>query len=204
MNKGTFFVLSGPSGSGKGTVLKEVLNKNSDIEYSVSATTRLPRGNEIEGKNYFFKTRDEFEKLIKQDAFLEYTETFGNYYGTLRKQVDLAIERGHSIILEIDSVGARNIRFSYPDAVLMFLVAPSLTVLKARLTGRGTEKDDDVKLRLANAIDEMEYAPLYDYIIINDNVGKASEDVLAIIKAVGLKTENNIENLTKIKGGISL
>ncbi|MEG2456610.1 MAG: guanylate kinase [Clostridia bacterium] len=165
---------------------------------------RLPRGNEIEGKNYFFKTRDEFEKLIKQDAFLEYTETFGNYYGTLRKQVDLAIERGHSIILEIDSVGARNIRFSYPDAVLMFLVAPSLTVLKARLTGRGTEKDDDVKLRLANAIDEMEYAPLYDYIIINDNVGKASEDVLAIIKAVGLKTENNIENLTKIKGGISL
>ena len=114
MKKGTFFVLSGPSGSGKGTVLQEVLRKSDRIVYSVSATSRSPRAGEVDGINYYFKSREEFETLIKADAFIEYTETYGNYYGTLKSEVEKAIENGKNIILEIDPVGARNVRRIIP------------------------------------------------------------------------------------------
>lgn len=146
MKKGTFFVLSGPSGSGKGTVLKEVLRKSDRIVYSVSATSRSPRAGEVDGINYYFKSREEFETLIKADAFIEYTETYGNYYGTLKSEVEKAIENGKNIILEIDPVGARNVRAHYPDAVLMFLVAPDLEVLSSRLSGRGSENAETFKI----------------------------------------------------------
>lgn len=204
MKKGTFFVLSGPSGSGKGTVLKEVLRKSDRIVYSVSATSRSPRAGEVDGINYYFKSRKEFETLIKADAFIEYTETYGNYYGTLKSEVEKAIENGKNIILEIDPVGARNVRAHYPDAVLMFLVAPDLEVLSSRLSGRGSESAEMFKIRHDAALSEMENATLYDYVVVNDFVERAADDILAIIRAENLRTKNSIEILSRIKGGNKL
>lgn len=204
MKRGTFFVLSGPSGSGKGTVLKEVLRKSDRIVYSVSATSRSPRAGEIDGINYYFKSREEFETLIKADAFIEYTETYGNYYGTLKSEVEKAIENGKNIILEIDPVGARNVRAHYPDAVLMFLVAPDLEVLSSRLSGRGSESAETFKIRHDAALSEMENATLYDYVVVNDFVERAADDILAIIRAENLRTKNSIEILSRIKGGNKL
>lgn len=204
MKKGTFFVLSGPSGSGKGTVLKEVLRKSDRIVYSVSATSRSPRAGEVDGINYYFKSREEFETLIKADAFIEYTETYGNYYGTLKSEVEKAIVNGKNIILEIDPVGARNVRAHYPDAVLMFLVAPDLEVLSSRLSGRGSESAETFKIRHDAALSEMENATLYDYVVVNDFVGRAADDILAIIRAENLRTKNSIEILSRIKGGNKL
>lgn len=204
MKKGTFFVLSGPSGSGKGTVLQEVLRKSDIIVYSVSATSRSPRAGEVDGINYYFKSREEFETLIKADAFIEYTETYGNYYGTLKSEVEKAIENGKNIILEIDPVGARNVRAHYPDAVLMFLVAPDLEVLSSRLSGRGSESAETFKIRHDAALSEMENATLYDYVVVNDFVERAADDILAIIRAENLRTKNSIEILSRIKGGNKL
>lgn len=204
MKKGTFFVLSGPSGSGKGTVLQEVLRKSDRIVYSVSATSRSPRAGEVNGINYYFKSREEFETLIKADAFIEYTETYGNYYGTLKSEVEKAIENGKNIILEIDPVGARNVRAHYPDAVLMFLVAPDLEVLSSRLSGRGSESAETFKIRHDAALSEMENATLYDYVVVNDFVERAADDILAIIRAENLRTKNSIEILSRIKGGNKL
>lgn len=204
MKRGTFFVLSGPSGSGKGTVLKEVLRKSDRIVYSVSATSRSPRAGEVDGINYYFKSREEFETLIKTDAFIEYTETYGNYYGTLKSEVEKAIENGKNIILEIDPVGARNVRAHYPDAVLMFLVAPDLEVLSSRLSGRGSESAETFKIRHDAALSEMENATLYDYVVVNDFVERAADDILAIIRAENLRTKNSIEILSRIKGGNKL
>lgn len=204
MKKGTFFVLSGPSGSGKGTVLKEVLRKSDRIVYSVSATSRSPRAGEVDGINYYFKSREEFETLIKADAFIEYTETYGNYYGTLKSEVEKAIVNGKNIILEIDPVGAKNVRAHYPDAVLMFLVAPDLEVLSSRLSGRGSESAETFKIRHDAALSEMENATLYDYVVVNDFVERAADDILAIIRAENLRTKNSIEILSRIKGGNKL
>ena len=204
MKKGTFFVLSGPSGSGKGTVLKEVLRKSDRIVYSVSATSRSPRAGEVDGINYYFKSREEFETLIKADAFIEYTETYGNYYGTLKSEVEKAIVNGKNIILEIDPVGARNVRAHYPDTVLMFLVAPDLEVLSSRLSGRGSESAETFKIRHDAALSEMENATLYDYVVVNDFVERAADDILAIIRAENLRTKNSIEILSRIKGGNKL
>ncbi|MCI6183545.1 MAG: guanylate kinase [Clostridiales bacterium] len=204
MKKGTFFVLSGPSGSGKGTVLQEVLRKSDRIVYSVSATSRSPRAGEVDGINYYFKSREEFETLIKADAFIEYTETYGNYYGTLKSEVEKAIVNGKNIILEIDPVGARNVRAHYPDAVLMFLVAPDLEVLSSRLSGRGSESAETFKIRHDAALSEMENATLYDYVVVNDFVERAADDILAIIRAENLRTKNSIEILSRIKGGNKL
>ena len=197
-------MLSGPSGSGKGTVLKEVLRKSDRIVYSVSATSRSPRAGEVDGINYYFKSREEFETLIKADAFIEYTETYGNYYGTLKSEVKKAIENGKNIILEIDPVGARNVRAHYPDAVLMFLVAPDLEVLSSRLSGRGSESAETFKIRHDAALSEMENATLYDYVVVNDFVERAADDILAIIRAENLRTKNSIEILSRIKGGNKL
>lgn len=193
MKRGTFFVLSGPSGSGKGTVLQEVLRKSDRIVYSVSATSRSPRAGEVDGINYYFKSREEFETLIKADAFIEYTETYGNYYGTLKSEVEKAIVNGKNIILEIDPVGARNVRAHYPDAVLMFLVAPDLEVLSSRLSGRGSESAETFKIRHDAALSEMENATLYDYVVVNDFVERAADDILAIIRAENLRTKTALK-----------
>lgn len=201
--KGNFFVLSGPSGSGKGTVMKEVLPKV-PAKFSISVTSRAPRNGEVDGFSYYFKTRKEFEMLIEQDAFLEYTETYGNYYGTLKSEITDAIERGENVILEIDPVGARNVRLCFPDAILIFLVAPSLKILKERLIARGSETPQTLKNRIECAESEINNANLYDYIVINHTIDKAAEDIIAIMKAESLKINKNLELIELIRGGATV
>lgn len=187
------FRVVGSVGLGQRHGVARSIEKSDRIVYSVSATSRSPRAGEVDGINYYFKSREEFETLIKADAFIEYTETYGNYYGTLKSEVEKAIENGKNIILEIDPVGARNVRAHYPDAVLMFLVAPDLEVLSSRLSGRGSESAETFKIRHDAALSEMENATLYDYVVVNDFVERAADDILAIIRAENLRTKTALK-----------
>lgn len=190
--KGLIFVLSGPSGSGKTTVLNNTLGKFPGLRYSVSATTRKKRSDEREGRNYFFISRDEFERMIAEGAFLEYTNVFGNYYGTLRSQVDDAVSAGDSVILEIEPEGAGNVHRLYPDAVLVFLTAPSLEVQRERLSKRGSETEESLRIRLEGALRELENAGAYDYVIINKDSADSALDLAAIIRAETISSENRL------------
>lgn len=193
MEKGLLLVLSGPSGTGKGTVCKALLNKRKDISLSVSCTTRLPRPGEIDGESYFFKTRDEFESLIEKDAFLEYAHVFSNYYGTPRSFVDAAIEQGKDVLLEIDVQGALKVKKSYPDGVYMFLVPPTMEELKSRICCRGTETDAQIAARLGKASAEMNLMYEYDYRIVNDQVDDVVSRIEAIMTAERLKVSRYTE-----------
>ena len=158
--KGVLIVLSGPSGVGKGTVCKALLARNPQVKLSVSATTRAPRPGEIEGVSYFFKTRDEFERMIAAGDFLEYMDVFGlNYYGTPRTYVEQQLAGGNDILLEIDVKGAMNVKRLCPDAVLVFVAPPSMDTLKKRLVGRGTETEEAVERRTREAFAEMKLLP---------------------------------------------
>lgn len=180
MGKGLLIVLSGPSGTGKGTVCKALLNKRKDISLSVSCTTRAPRPGEIDGVSYFFKTHDEFENLIKQDEFLEYADVFSNYYGTPKSFVDAAIDQGKDVLLEIDVQGALKVKSAYPQGVYIFLVPPSMEELENRIRSRGTETKEQIEARLGKASAEMKLMPEYDYRIVNENV----DDVVCRIEAI--------------------
>ncbi len=180
MGKGLLIVLSGPSGTGKGTVCKALLNKRKDISLSVSCTTRAPRPGEIDGVSYFFKTHDEFENLIKQDEFLEYADVFSNYYGTPKSFVDAAIDQGKDVLLEIDVQGALKVKSAYPQGVYIFLVPPSMEELENRIRSRGTETKEQIEARLGKASAEMKLMREYDYRIVNKNV----DDVVCRIEAI--------------------
>ena len=169
MDKGMLVVLSGPSGSGKGTVLKEFL-KDEDFGLSVSATSRKPRPGDEEGVTYFFKTREEFEEMIKNDEFFEYAQFGGNYYGTPKKYVLDQINNGKNIILEIEVQGAMQVKKAVPDAVLIFMTTPDITVLRERLEGRQTEEQEVVDQRIEIALSEIEYLNCYDYLVVNDDL----------------------------------
>lgn len=187
MEKGLLLVLSGPSGTGKGTVCKALLKKRGDIALSVSCTTRAPRPGEIDGESYFFKTRDEFESLIAKDAFLEYADVFSNYYGTPKSFVDAAIDAGKNVLLEIDVQGALKVKAAYPHGVYMFLAPPSMEVLERRIRSRGTETDAQLKARLGKAGAEMKLMPQYDYRIVNDTVDEVVSRIEAIMTAEQLR-----------------
>ena len=163
-NRGLLVVVSGPAGSGKGTV-NGMLTKKDGYMFSVSATTRSPRPGEVDGVNYHFISRDEFESRIERGEMLEYTEYCGNYYGTPEKETLEALEAGKNVILEIEVEGAMNVKRKYPDAVLIMLLPPSYAVQESRLRGRGTETDEAIKRRLARAREEVLYVVHYDYII---------------------------------------
>ena len=180
MSKGKLFVISGASGVGKSTVLSKVMEARNDLKFSVSATTRDPRPGEIDGVSYYFVTKERFEEMIRQDAFLEYDAHMDNYYGTPEQQVDEKLENS-SVILDIDVNGAFNVRKKRADAVLIFIAPPSLEELEHRLRGRGDTSEEQMQLRLERARWETEQAKQYDHIVTNDRVEACAEEILHII-----------------------
>lgn len=188
--KGLLIVLSGPSGVGKGTVRKELFSQpDTAFEYSVSATTRLPREGERNGVDYFFKTREEFEEMIKQDQLLEYAEFVGNYYGTPVEYVRETLDAGKDVFLEIEVQGASQVRRKFPEGLFIFLAPPSLSELENRIVTRGTETEDIIKGRMRAAREEIEMMELYDYVVENDQVERAAERVKAIVVAEHCRRE---------------
>ncbi|OEF99088.1 guanylate kinase [Vulcanibacillus modesticaldus] len=187
--KGLLIVLSGPSGVGKGTVCSYLREKQKDIIYSVSATTRKPRVGEVDGVNYFFKTKDEFEEMIKKDQLLEWAEYCGNYYGTPRTFVEETLEEGKDIILEIEVQGALKVKEKYPEGIFVFLIPPSFAELKNRIFYRGTETEDIIKSRMSIAKDELQMMKYYDYAVVNDEVPNAVKRIQSIIEAERLRKD---------------
>lgn len=182
--RGVLLVLSGPSGTGKGTVCKLVRDSLGEkLAYSISATTRKPRTGEEHGREYFFFTKEEFETLRDQDGFLEWAQVYDNYYGTPRAFVEEVLSSGRDCILEIDPQGALQVRKATDEAVLVFIAPPSLEELRSRLTGRGTETPEEVEKRLSCVEAEMAYSNQYDYLIVNDEVENAAEKMQAILLA---------------------
>lgn len=188
--KGLLIVLSGPSGVGKGTVRKAIFDDpETDFEYSISMTTRNQRVGEVDGVDYFFKSREEFESLIKEDAFIEYAEYVGNYYGTPVQYVRDTMDAGKDVFLEIEVQGARQVRKKFPEALFIFLAPPTLEHLEQRLIGRGTESQEVIQNRINEARKEVEMMNLYDYVVINDEVMEAKQKVQTIVEAEHLKRE---------------
>lgn len=199
MAKGLLIVVSGPSGTGKGTILSQVM-KNGNYYYSVSATTRKPREGEVDGVNYSFLTRDEFEKLIGEDGFLEHAEYTGNYYGTPRKAVFDNLEAGRDVILEIEVQGAMKVHEKCPEAVMVFILPPSVEELRQRLIGRGTESPDVIEKRVAEAEGEIRHAYDYDYVIMNDDLDRAIKDFAEVVSAEKKSAERNTDLIDRVLG----
>ena len=193
MKKGLLIVVSGPSGCGKGTILGSI-TKEMGISYSVSATTRAMREGEVDGVNYHYITKERFEQLIEEDKVLEYTSYCGNYYGTLRDEVDSRREQGQDVLLEIEVEGAANVRRLCPDAVSIFIAPPSVKELERRLRKRGTETEEVIAERVSQAEREIHSALEYDYIIINGELEKAVNDVASVINAERIFAEDK-ENI---------
>lgn len=183
MNTGKLIVISGPSGVGKGTVIKELLQRCDRLHYSVSATTREMRPGEVDGVNYFFITRERFEQLIAEDALLEHAVYVGNYYGTPESKVNEQLAQGYDVLLEIEVQGALQVKKRRPDAVLIFITAPSFDELAKRLRGRGDTAEDKILARLETARWECSLAKDYDYIVVNDTVEAVSERIQTIFEA---------------------
>ena len=200
MNKGILVVVSGFSGAGKGTVMKALLDKYENYALSVSVTTRKPRPGETEGKEYFFRTREEFEKLIKEDALIEYAEYVENYYGTPRAYVEEQLSAGKDVILEIEIQGAMKVKEKLPEALLVFITPPSMEELKRRLIGRGTETMEVISSRILRAYEEAQGMEDYDYLVINDTLDECVERMHQIIQSEHYRMERNTEFINKIKG----
>ena len=189
MNKGLAFIISGPSGSGKDTLLVELFKKCPQIKFSISSVTRDMREGEKEGEKYNFISREKFEDMIKNDLLLEYNEYVGNYYGTPKLPVLEATEQGEDIMIEVDVNGASNIRKKLPEVISIFIMPPSFEELERRLSGRGTETTEVIKKRMENSLNEIKRATEYDYIVVNDDICVAVDDIISIIKSSHLKLE---------------
>lgn len=166
--KGLLLVVSGPSGAGKGTICKVLMNRNKDLKLSVSATTRQPRNGEVEGINYFFLTHEKFNDMISKNEFLEYAQTYSNFYGTPKGPVMECLENGQDVVLEIEMQGARQVKQIYPDAILIFVLPPTLSELESRLSSRGTETEEQMQERLSCAFEEIKQIKDYNYFIFNE------------------------------------
>ncbi len=198
IDKGLLITVSGPSGSGKGTVLSELIKKHDDIKISVSMTTRQKRNGEIDGTSYYFVNRDYFEKKIKENGMLEYAEYAGNYYGTPKEPVDKMLDEGKTVILEIDVQGADKIKEIYPDVIRIFIMPPSVSVLERRLRGRNTEDEETINHRLVIAKGEIRMASDYDFIVINDELSEAVKDIETIIDAEKLRASRNKKFISEV------
>ncbi|MCF0155807.1 MAG: guanylate kinase [Veillonella sp.] len=197
-DRGLLIVLSGPSGAGKGTICSRLRAEMPNLVYSVSMTTRQPRVGEVEGVNYFFRTKEEFEELLKEDAFIEYAQVYDNYYGTPKEHVMNLLDEGKSVLLEIDIQGAMQVKERYSDAIFIYIVPPSLTELSARLRGRATDAEDVIDKRLSLACSELALAHRYDYIVVNDDLDEACEKTASILRAESCKISRNKEKIQYI------
>ena len=191
MKKGLLIVISGASGTGKGTVCKELLARERGVAFSVSATSRAPREGEQDGREYYFRTRTEFETMIAEGAFLEYADVYGNYYGTPLAPIEARRSAGEDILLEIDTQGALNVMERCPDGTFIFLLPPSLEELRRRITGRGTESEESLARRLAAARDEIRLGRRYRYAVLNDTVEDATARIQTILAAERLRADMN-------------
>ena len=180
MSKGKLIVISGASGVGKGTVLALAMEKRKDLSFSVSATTRDPRPGEVDGKHYFFISKECFEEMIKNDEFLEYDAHAANYYGTLKGQAEAKMKTGH-VLLDIEPKGAAQVRKAAPDATLIFIMPPSMEELERRLRGRGDTSEEQIALRMERAVWEMEQRIWYDHVVVNDDAARCADEILNII-----------------------
>lgn len=194
-DRGLLIVLSGPSGAGKGTICSRLRADMPNLTYSVSMTTRQPRVGEVEGVNYFFREKEEFERLLKEDAFLEYAQVYDNYYGTPKEHVMDLLNEGKSVLLEIDIQGAMQVKERYSDAIFIYIVPPSLTELSARLRGRATDSEEVIDKRLSLACSELALAHRYDYIVVNDDLDEATEKTASILRAESCKISRNKEKI---------
>ena len=198
--KGVLAVVSGFSGAGKGTLMKALLSEHADqYALSISATTRGPREGEVDGREYFFKTKDQFEQMIAEDALIEHACYVGNYYGTPKSYVMEQLEAGKNVILEIEIQGALKVKERFPDTLLLFVTPPTAGELERRLRGRGTETDEVIKSRLKRAVEEAEFMDRYDYILVNDDLETCVQEMHELIQAQRHKTCQNQEFIVEMK-----
>ena len=204
MEKGIIVIISGFSGAGKGTVMKKLLSEYDDYALSISATTRAPRPGEAEGREYFFKTVDEFKEMINKDELIEYAQFVGNYYGTPKAYVEQKLNEGKDVILEIELQGAMIIKEKMPDVTLVFITPPSAGELKNRLVGRGTEDMDTINARLKQAVHESTFMDKYDYLLINDDLDTCVSDLRKIIEVEHDSVKRNIKKINNIREDIKI
>ena len=191
--RGLLIVVSGASGTGKGTVCKKLFRALTNVHYSISATTRQPRQGEVDGREYYFISEDDFKQWIADGKFLEFAEVYGNFYGTPLTKIEERLSRGEDVLLEIDVQGALNVKRKCPDGVYIFLLPPSLDELKRRIEGRGTETPDSLKRRLKNAVAEIQVGREYDYVVVNDTVDEAVAQIEAILVAERCRVARNVD-----------
>ena len=199
MKPGLLIVVSGPAGVGKGTVVRKMMELSDRVVLSVSTTSRAPRPSETEGKSYFFRTKEQFEDMIKNDQLIEWVEYCGNYYGTPRDFVCGEIKKGHVVILEIEVEGALNVRRLFPECVLCFIVPPDYSELEKRLRGRATEDEATIQKRLLRAKQEFQFINKYDYFILNDSVEAAAQRFANIVESEKMRTSRNKELIEDFK-----
>lgn len=201
--KGILVVVSGFSGVGKGTIMKRLTEKYDDYALSISATTRQPREGETDGKEYFFRTREEFQQMIAEDALVEYACYCDNYYGTPRKYVEEQMASGRDVILEIEIQGALKIKKKFPDALLLFVMPPSAEALKERLIGRGTEPPEVIEARLKRASAEAEGVENYDYMLVNEEVEKCVDEMHTLISCQRYRVNRNLDFINQVRADVS-